>query len=348
VRIDAALTSAWTGKELVVFGRRSDLEHPRIVRGTPVYWTNVAAAYDPRARHWRRLAPPAVVDAVGDESALWTGSRVVFLGPFHTLVYDPATDRWQVLRRGHGGLAVWTGHELLAWGGGCCGDAFDDGVAFDPATGSWRTIARSPLAPSQAPIGAWDGHELLLLVSDTDPNGKAWPKRLARAAAYNPQTDTWRRIARPPMLHPGARAVSTGRELVLFGGYATERRPASAEAYAFEPTANRWRTLPAMESGRLLSAAVWTGSRLLLWGGGTGLADPPHVPTHGLAYDPTRNGWAPLPKAPLKGRLGPTGVWTGRSFLVFGGSIGVCGPDGVHGCHTKSFADGAAFTPSTP
>src|SRR2546423_14228674 len=36
VRIDAALTSAWTGKELVVFGRRSDLEHPRIVHGTPV------------------------------------------------------------------------------------------------------------------------------------------------------------------------------------------------------------------------------------------------------------------------------------------------------------------------
>src|SRR5260221_12110096 len=75
VRIDGALTSAWTGKELVVFGRRSDLEHPRIVRGAPQYWTNVAAAYDPVSNRWRRLSPPAAADAVGDETAVWTESR---------------------------------------------------------------------------------------------------------------------------------------------------------------------------------------------------------------------------------------------------------------------------------
>jgi hypothetical protein len=32
-------------------------------------------------------------------------------------------------------------------------------------------------------------------------------------------------------------------------------------------------------------------------------------------------------------------------LLLFGGSIGVCGPDGVHGCHRQTLSDGAAFTP---
>src|SRR5690606_31588462 len=45
--------------------------------------------------------------------------------------------------------SVWTGTELLIWGGGAGGDAdgrtFADGAAYDPATDTWRTLAPSPL-----------------------------------------------------------------------------------------------------------------------------------------------------------------------------------------------------------
>jgi hypothetical protein len=333
IHVDGALTSAWTGTELVVFGRRDDIAHPQLVHGAPRYWTNVAAAYDPAARRWRRLTPPPAADTVGDEAAFWTGRLVVVLGPFHTLLYDPATDRWRSLPRGHGGLAAWTGSELLAWGGGCCGDADADGVELDPTTGRWRRLPTSPLAGSQHPTGAWDGKELLLFVGDRDANGRRWPARLARAAAYDPATRRWRRIARPPRFHLGAQAVWTGRELLLLGGYASATSPVPADAYAYDPAAARWRTLPRMEQGHVGAAAAWTGSRLLLWGGLTGPADRPQVPPYGLAYAPGGS-WTPLPQAPLRGRFGPTTAWTGRAFLVWGGSRG-----------SRSFQDGAAFAP---
>ena len=105
---------------------------------------------------------------------------------------------------------------MIGWGGGCCGDAWSGGSAYDPAAKSWRTLARSPLAPSQGPIGAWTGHELVLLVSGIDPgSGKPWPARFARAAAYDPATDAWRRIAQPPTADArfGGTAVWDGREV---------------------------------------------------------------------------------------------------------------------------------------
>ena len=71
------------------------------------------------------------------------------------------------------------------------GDAFSDGVAYNPAANTWRKLPRSPLGGSQHPTGAWTGHELVIFVSGLDPDGKRWPGRLARAAAYNPATNTW-------------------------------------------------------------------------------------------------------------------------------------------------------------
>ena len=83
-------------------------------------------------------------------------------GPFDALSYDTATDTWRTLPRpptNAGRLAVWTGKELVGWGGGCCGDAFSDGAAFNPATNRWRKLAPSPLAGSQGPVGAWTGRQ---------------------------------------------------------------------------------------------------------------------------------------------------------------------------------------------
>src|SRR5204862_389751 len=72
-------------------------------------------------------------------------------------------------------------------------------------------------APSQRPVGAWTGRELLLLVSSFGPDGKPWPASLARAAAYDPATNAWHRIA--PLPETGLGALGTaawdGRELLV-------------------------------------------------------------------------------------------------------------------------------------
>ena len=343
------LSSVWTGKEMLLFGRVTRQDKNGAFLGR----TTVAAAYDPTANSWRRLPSPGPTNGFMETSAVWTGKEMLVWGQGTRLAFKPTTNRWRTLPSSkllaiHDGfrLVVWTGRELIGWGGGCCGDAFSDGVAYNPATNRWRAMARSPLAGAQHPVGAWTGRELIVFVSGFDPDGKPWPAKLARAAAYNPATNAWRQIAQLPEARNGATAVWDGREVVVLGGAGDPKggKPGvlAPAGFAYSPTTNRWRRLAPMEAGRTGFATVWTGKRLLLWGG-TSRADPPVIPPHGLAYDPKTDSWSPLPQAPLLGRLDPTAVWTGKAVILWGGQR----PKLPLGTGTRFFADGAAFTPTT-
>jgi hypothetical protein len=262
-------------------------------------------AFDPLSNHWRRPAPPpTAVDGTG--------------------------------------LVVWTGKEMIDWGGGCCGDAFSTGWAFDPARNTWRKLPTSPLAPSQVPGGVWTGRELIILVSGIDPDGKPYPPSFARFAAYNPRTNTWRRLAPPPAVRFGASLIWDGRELLAVGGAGAARagRPAQLVrvGLAYNPSTNRWRRLSPMPAGRENSVSAWTGRRLLIWGGSTTAGAPPKSPPIGLAFDVAANRWSTFPRGPLSGRVSLTAVWTGRAMILWGGAIS--GPS------YKVFTEGAAFTPT--
>ncbi|MGB2954109.1 MAG: GerMN domain-containing protein [Gaiellaceae bacterium] len=328
------LTSVWTGREMIVFGRATS----RSSNGT-LRFVNVAAAYNPGANTWRRLAPPLGLPGSyqGHYRAVWTGKEMLVWGPTVNEAFNPLTNHWRRRPRSPtgraGGIVVWTGREMIGWGGGCCGDAFSDGAAYSPATNTWRRLAPSPVAGQQSPVGAWTGRELVIF------GGRGFEGKATSGAAYDPTADSWRRIAPPPAPRYGANAVWDGREVLLAGGGVAGAEQLPAVGLAYNPTANRWRQLPPMESGRFSAAAVWTGKRLLVWGGGTGRAGSLVIPPHGLAYDPKANRWSPLPQAPLLGRLDPTAVWTGRAIIVWGGS-----PSGPG----KPFADGAVFNPTTP
>src|SRR5207237_7802454 len=70
------------------------------------------------------------------------------------------------LRSRHGASAVWTGREMIVWGGAWrAGNAsiwLDDGAAYDPAGDRWRRLASSPLAPRSEAVIAWTGKEVLV------------------------------------------------------------------------------------------------------------------------------------------------------------------------------------------
>ncbi len=300
IRVDAYLATAWTGKELIVSGVCCTASDGTLLRAK-----NVAAAYDPASGTWRELPRPLgdTADPVA-RTAVWTGKETLLWGAFKATAYDPQSNRWRLLPpapTGHG-MAIWTGHEMIGWGGGCCGDAWSDGSAYDPAANSWRKLAPSPLAPSQHPLAAWTGRRLIVVVSGIDPDGKPYPASLARAAAYEPRADTWRRLPAPP---PGAGGTAAwdGRELLVAGG--------SSAAFAFDPGAERWRRLAPAPSAQPVSSAIWTGSRLVLF-------DGPRAPA--LAYDPRTDRWSRLPKLPFAAHLDLAAVWTGHRVLVWTGA----------------------------
>ena len=338
-------TAVWTGSQLLVFGRKNVTALDS--RGAPyiVRSVDVAAAFDPARNRWVRLSPPKGPDYVPGYKAVWTGRQMLAFGAFHSVAFDPATRAWRELPKPVPlGIVVWTGREAIGWGGGCCGDASASGTAYVPSSGAYRELPRSPLAPSQRPIGAWTGRELILLVAGFDPDGKAYPARLARAAAYNPATNGWRRIAPLPADALGTlgSAVWDGSELLVVAAGKDGRA-----AYAYSPASNRWRRLAPLPSGHFGPSVVWTGRRLLLWGGQTGRLPKLVASRAGLAYDPKSDSWSAIAAAPLATRSGSAVVWTGRALLVWGGSKGVCKPGGVYGCHTVDLADGAAFA-TTP
>src|SRR5437660_8387837 len=186
---------------------------------------------------------------------------MVVWSAFDQEAFDPATNRWRPLPAAPttGALVVWTGRELIGWGGGCCGDAFDAGSAYNPSTNKWRKLSRPPLAGSQHPLGAWTGRELIILVGGLNPDGHAWPARLARAAAYNPATNRWRRITPLPTRADGANAVWDGRELLVVGAKA---------GFAYSPATNRWRQLRPAISGPAGASTLATGKRPVVVRGG--------------------------------------------------------------------------------
>jgi hypothetical protein len=320
-------SGVWTGHELLVYG---------VVNGRAA-----GAAYNPTTHTWRKLpAGPGPAQAMeGGYTAAWTGTEMLGWGLGLDAAYNPATNQWRRLAGPTWAGSIWTGRQVLTWGGGCCGENSAEGAAYTPATDTWQKLPPAPLAGRHTSM-AWTGKELIIAGGNTTEG-----KYFADAAAYNPSTRTWRRL--PPMPEPRARATATwdGREVLVVGGSGT---PSNVRPYvrlytdgvAYNPATNRWRHLPAMgDAGRIGHTAVWTGRQLLVWGGQTRRADAWVTPPHGVAYDPATNRWSGLPKSVLRGRSGHVAVWTGTQMLIWGGSASnPSGPD-------TFLRDGAAYTP---
>jgi hypothetical protein len=117
-----------------------------------------------------------------------------------------------------GPAAVWTGRQLLVWGGhGRIPNQglrpLTDGAAYDPASDRWQPIPRAPAGvQGTSTAAAWTGSRMLVWVGNA-PDGPAV------GATYDPAGRSWRRIAPSPL---GPResfsAVWTGDELIVFGG----------------------------------------------------------------------------------------------------------------------------------
>ncbi len=309
-------TGIWTGREVMFT--------------VPGIGVRRAAAYDPATGRWRRLpgGPAPSTGLEGRDRSVWTGREWILIGWGPNIAYRPATNSWRRLPAAPGVAAspvvVWTGSQVIVWGGGCCSDFSADGAVYRPSTNTWRRLPPSTLSARQAATGTWTGREVVIVGGFTErtfPDGVTRSITFGDAAAYNPNTGSWRRL--PPMPAPRRDAVVLweGRDVLVLGG----RRPTSAGGglatgvLAYRPATDRWRLLRPMPRGRIGHAAVWTGSRAIIWGGTVERGGVSAEPTSTLSFDPVRNAWAALPPSPVAGRSDPAAVWTGREMIVTGG-----------------------------
>jgi hypothetical protein len=111
-------------------------------------------------------------------------------------------------------IGVWTGTEMIVWGGYewlFLGD-LGDGARYDPATDSWTPTSLIGAPTPRVAQGVWTGSELLLWGGANDSSG----------GRYDPVTDSWRptTLAGAPQALWGGRwsRVWTGDQMIVWGG----------------------------------------------------------------------------------------------------------------------------------
>src|SRR5439155_73748 len=107
--------------------------------------------------------------------------------------------------------AVWTGAEMIVWGG-FAGNALDTGGRYDPITDSWTatTMANVPTA-REMHTAVWTGSEMIVWGGDLFTNS---------GGRYNPGTDNWTptSLLNAPAVRFAHAAVWTGSEMIVWGG----------------------------------------------------------------------------------------------------------------------------------
>jgi N-acetylneuraminic acid mutarotase len=231
----------------------------------------------------------------------------------------------------YGHAAVWSGNEMIVWGGLPSGrddhGGLRSGAAFDPLASTWRKLSDGPLEFGAGRTAVWTGDEMLVWGGETGKDHR----RPDNGAAYDPETNSWRELPRSPHWSlANHSAVWTGREMIVWGGVGMSRL-----GDAFDPTTGEWRTIAlAPIQGRWHHSAVWTGEEMIVWGGRVG----DDLATDAAAYDPDSDSWRELPPAPIFGRDIHAAVWTGEEMIVWGG----------WGANTRrGLSDGAAYSPAT-
>jgi N-acetylneuraminic acid mutarotase len=316
-------SAVWTGQEMIVWG------------GAGGVYMNSGGRYTPASDSWAPTSTGAGLPAPrSGHTVVWTDSRMIVWGGVNTLsgflntggVYDPSLDSWTATSTGANvpsargdHTAVWTGSEMIVWGGGVAGVVIlNTGRRYNPATDTWALVSTGTNTPSARfnHSAVWTGTEMLVWGGDGGiPN-------LNTGARYHPPSDTWIPIVTGAGV-PGARfghtAVWTGSEMIVWGG--TDGSASLDTGGRYDPATETWAptsTGTGVPSARSSYAAVWTGSEMILWGG---YSEASGYLNSGGRYEPSTDSWlatttgGPVPDA----RSDLVAVWTGQKAIFWGG-----------------------------
>ena len=217
-------------------------------------------------------------------------------------------------RSGH--TAIWTGSEMIVWGGRGNSGLLATGGRYNPTTDSWQPLAtiNAPEARTQHTV-VWTGEEMIVWGG----YGEDGPP-LNSGSRYNPITDTWKAISTvgAPAGRRRHTAIWTGSEMIVWGGENQDGALDTGSRY--DPVSDTWQPVStnAAPTARAIHTAVWTSLEMIVWGG-TGLSS-----NIGGRYDPATDTWRVMSTtaAPATSRIAHTAVWTGSEMIVWGGRWG--------------------------
>lgn len=291
--------SAWTGKELLVWGGI----------GAGSSYLATGGRYNPSTDTWTAMETASAPTARQAPFGVWTGTRLLVWGGRTSggvvntgAAYDPVTNTWEAMPTAGAptareiGAVVWTGQHMIVWGGGLTPTEYTSGGRYDPVAKTW-----APMSTSGAPGGhlnsraVWTGSRMVVWAG-----GGAGS---TEGGIYDPVTDTWALTASgSPSKRNQNAMVWTGQRVLVWGG---ADATFFSDGALLNPVANAWEAMPntGAPAGRAyVGLGVWTGSQFFVWGGTSGgstalntgglytppvVADETTAPTTGTVRDGT-------------------------------------------------------------
>jgi N-acetylneuraminic acid mutarotase len=225
----------------------------------------------------------------------------------------------------YGSTAVWTGIEMIVWGG-----STNFGSRYNPATDSWTSTATlNAPSPRRLHTAVWSGSQMIVW-GGCDQSTEFCD--VSSGGRYDPLTDSWTstNFADAPVARMNHTAVWTGSEMIVWGGcsvgsqgnnYCNIQRN---DGGVYDPIADSWQAMSTAGApdAREYHGAVWADGVMVIWGGYNLTA----INTGGR-YDPATNTWQPTSTAGApSARANHSLVWTGSEAIVWGGcDISLCG-----------------------
>ena len=209
--------------------------------------------------------------------------------------------------------AIWTGSEMIVWGG-YGGSYFNTGGRYNPSTDSWAAVSNVN-APSArgGHTAVWTGDEMIVWGGDDGMS-------LNTGGRYNPATDTWTATSttNAPLGRVFHTAVWSGSQMIVWGGWNHVEFNTGGR---YDPTTDSWTATSTISApaARLDHSGVWAGSEMIVWGGWNGV----NYFNTGGKYNPSTDRWAATTtsNAP-SGRKFHTAKWTGNEMIVWAGDDG--------------------------
>lgn len=208
--------------------------------------------------------------------------------------------------------AVWSGSEVIVWGGWTNPAVYGDGGRFNPSTGAWtQTSSSGSPAARYLHSALWTGSKMIIWGGANSGN-----VAFGDGGLFDPASNSWTNVASAgaPAARYGHAAVWTGTEMIVWGGYSTA---ALSSGGRYNPATDTWTPMSTTgaPAARSNAAAVWTGTEMIIWGGTNG-----STLNSGARYNPSTDTWttisttgAPAPNTDA------VAVWTGTEMIVYGG-----------------------------
>ncbi len=352
--------AVWSDDKFIVWGGFGVTQYLKPLTDPPTLPVfdvlQTGGIYDPTTDTWAATSLAGAPTARQDVSAVWSGgnARMVIWGGIGrsasgqgstTLgdgaLFNPAANSWSAMAttgapgRRYFHSTVWTGSDMLVWGGldGTTGTYLNSGGRYNPVSNSWSAISgiNAP-SPRFRHTAVWTGSMMIVWggsITDDFHIGAS----LDTGGRYDFATDSWTPTVTggsAPVRRSGHTAVWTGSRMVVWGGR-DRMIPADYNTGSrYDPTTDQWSPIstngaPSARSGQ--GAVWWTdGGQMLIWGGRSTQppgSTPPYLYLNsGGRYDPGTDSWTTMSSGTNvpDGRFQHSTIWTGSEMVVWGGS----------------------------